>query len=301
MRSQLVAALLCAGFVLHETAGPQSSPIQSADRLVGGVVDYVVRSGDTLRSISARFGVDTGVLARENGIQMDRALAQGKPLRIDRRHIVPSEIEGVEILVNVPQRMLFHRRSDGQTVGYPVAVGRPRWPTPRGPFTVTVLERHPTWDVPPSILEESRKQGRVQRPVVPPGPDNPLGDFWIGLSVEGIGIHGTNAPSSIFGAVSHGCIRMHPDDIEQLFDSVHVGTSGRIIYEPVLLTASGGAVYLEVHRDVYRRAVVEPQALVRKLAFETGVSDLIDWTLANAAVAGREGIARDVTRRQPAN
>ena len=162
-----------------------------------------------------------------------------------------------------------------------------------------VLERHPTWEVPQSILEESRRKGRIQSPIVPPGPDNPLGDFWIGLSLARIGIHATNVPSSIFGSVSHGCIRLHPEDIEQLFGYIQVGASGGIVYEPLLLAVAGDAVYFEAHRDVYRRAGAEPRALTRKLASAAGVSEMIDWTLADAVVTAREGIARDITRVSP--
>jgi L,D-transpeptidase ErfK/SrfK len=296
MRNLLTVALLSTSLATFEAASQRSLPTITNDRLVGGVTDYVIKKGDTLRSIAARYGVDIGTLGRENGLRTHHKLAQAQLLRIDHRHIVPATLGSVDLIVNIPQRMLFYRRTDGATVGYPVAVGRPDWPTPSGPFTVTVLERHPTWDVPPSILEESRKKGRIQPQTVPPGPDNPLGDYWIGLTLAGIGIHATNVPSSIFGTVSHGCIRVHPDDIARLFGDIHVGASGRIIYEPVLLTVSDDAVYLEVHRDVYRRAVAEPRAVARKLASDIGVSDLIDWTLTDAVVAAREGIARNVTR-----
>jgi L,D-transpeptidase ErfK/SrfK len=127
---------------------------------------------------------------------------------------------------------------------------------------------------------------------IPPGPNNPLGEFWIGLSRSGIGIHGTNAPSTIFGAVSHGCIRVHPDDIARLVGRIRVGTLGRIIYEPVLLSVQNDAVYLEAHRDVYGRG----GASARELATAAGVLERIDWTAADTVIALRDGIARDVTR-----
>lgn len=286
-------------------SAPSLSVWREPERLVGGVTDLPVRHGDTLRSVSARFGLDVATLARENGIRADARLAGGQVLRIDNRHIIPTGIiptgiDSAELVVNVPQRMLFHRGADGSTVGYPIAVGRPSWPTPTGEFRVMVLERHPTWEVPRSILEESRRAGRIQAPVVPPGPNNPLGDFWIGLSFAGIGIHATNAPASIFRTASHGCIRVHPDDIAQLFGRIEVGASGRIIYEPVLLAVVGDAIYLEVHRDVYRRSVAGPSAVARTLAAAGGVSERIDWVAADAVAAAADGIARSVTASLPA-
>ena len=276
----------------------QPAPIPAVhgrpDRLVGSITEYLVNKGDTLRSIGARFGIDSATLVRENGLPANARLASGQVVRIDNRHIVPAALDSVELIVNVPQRMLFHRSEEDVTVGYPVAVGRPSWPTPSGAFVVDVLERHPTWNVPASILEESRRRGRIQPAVVPPGPDNPLGEFWIGLSRSGLGIHGTNAPSSIFGAVSHGCVRVHPDDIARLFGRTRVGALGRIIYEPVLLSVVNDAVYLEVHRDVYGRG----GATARELAMAAGVFEHVDWTVADIVTALRDGIARDVTRRR---
>jgi L,D-transpeptidase ErfK/SrfK len=183
-----------------------------------------------------------------------------------------------------------------QPAPIPAVHGRldPSWPTPSGAFVVDVLERHPTWNVPASILEESRRRGRIQPAVVPPGPDNPLGEFWIGLSRSGLGIHGTNVPSSIFGAVSHGCVRVHPDDIARLFGRTRVGALGRIIYDPVLLSVVNDTVYLEVHRDVYGRG----GATARELATAAGVFEQVDWTVADIVSALRDGIARDVTRRR---
>ncbi len=276
------------------TTQPASIPALRGrpDRFVGAITDYLVTKGDTLRSIGARYGIDSATLVRENNLPASARLASGQVVRIDNRHIVSAALDSVELIVNVPQRMLFHRGADGVTVGYPVAVGRPSWPTPSGAFVVEVLERHPTWNVPVSILEESRRRGRIQAAVVPPGPDNPLGEFWIGLSSSGIGIHGTNTPSSIFGAVSHGCVRVHADDIARLFGRIRVGTLGRIIYEPVLLSVLNDAVYLEVHRDVYGRG----GASARALATAVGVFEQVDWTLADTVTALRDGIARDVTR-----
>jgi L,D-transpeptidase ErfK/SrfK len=274
---------------------PSTSVRQQPVRLVGGITDLVVAQGDTLRRIGARFGLDISTLARENGMRTDGKLAPGQVLRIDNRHIIPATIDSAELVVNVPQRMLFHRGTEISTVGYPIAVGRPGWPTPAGDFTVKVLERHPTWEVPRSILEESRRAGRIQAPVVPPGPNNPLGDFWIGLSLAGIGIHATNAPASIFRAASHGCIRVHPDDIAQLFQRVAIGTAGRIVYEPVLLAVADDGVYLEVHRDVYRRSVASPHEVARMLAAASGVAERVDWIAADAVVAAVEGVARNVS------
>jgi L,D-transpeptidase ErfK/SrfK len=261
--------------------------------LTGEVISHAVARGESLASLSARFGIDTRTLAADNGIRADDILPIGRVLRIDNRHIVPSGRDAATLVINLPQRMLFFR---GETVtGLPVAVGRPDWPTPTGDFTVATREENPTWDVPVSILAEARRAGRAQPARVPPGPTNPLGAFWLGLSAGGIGVHGTIVPASIYRFASHGCIRLHPDDVAWLFPRVNVGAIVAVVYEPVLLTRVGDRVFVEIHGDRYARQA-PTLARVRELAVGHGVTDLVDWKAAARAVQARHGVARDITR-----
>jgi L,D-transpeptidase ErfK/SrfK len=157
--------------------------------------------------------------------------------------------------------------------------------------------RKPTWDVPDSIAAEARARGQKLPARVPPGPGNPLGRHWLGLSIGSVGIHGTNAPASIYSAVTHGCIRVHPEDVAILFDLVTVGTPGIIVYEPILLAEQDGDVYLEAHPDAYRRMTEPANQVARSIAAAMGISERIDWATADLVVRRREGIARPVTRR----
>ena len=263
--------------------------------LAGGLTTYTVVAGDSLGAIGSRFGVDPATLAAANGVRVNAKLAVGRVLEVDHRHVVPAEAEPGLLIVNVPQRMLFFDTGDG-LLAFPVAVGRSTWRTPLGPFHVVKREEHPSWEVPASIRAEALRAGHVLPAVVPPGPDNPLGDYWLGLSLGDVGIHGTNAPSSIYRVTTHGCIRVHPDDIAALYPRVALGTPGRVIYEPVLLTEDGGEVWLEAHRDVYSRDP-DPRADVASQAAAAGVADRIDWTAVDAVLAARAGIARPVTRK----
>jgi L,D-transpeptidase ErfK/SrfK len=292
MRAALTVPLaLAAATVL----GASARPLADFDRVVGGVIAYTTMPGDGLRSLGARFGVDVATLAAESGLAPSAALPVGRTLRIDNRHVVPEGLSPGAIIVNIPQRMLF--TTDGTLpVGLPVAVGRPSWPTPLGPFTIVMKEENPTWDVPASIQEEARHAGRSLPAKVPPGPDNPLGRFWLGLSVPGVGIHGTNAPSSIYGAVTHGCIRMHPDDIAWLFPRVSAGGAGHTIHEPVLLAVTADEIYLEVHRDVYGRARWSAREEAEMLVHGRGVAEWVDWDLVREVIAARRGVARPVSR-----
>jgi len=129
---------------------------------------------------------------------------------------------------------------------------------------------------------------------VPPGPENPLGKHWIGLSIPGIGIHSTIAPASVFHFQSHGCIRMHPDDIAGLFQRVSIGTPGWLIYQSVLLARlDDGRIFLEVHRDVYERNP-DPRLDVERLARDQAIAAQLDWQRVGEAVRRKTGLAVEV-------
>ena len=228
------AAILGASLLGAQEPAPISS------QLVGSRVTYAARAGDSLTAIGARFGVSVPALARENGLQPAARLKLGQALQVDNRHIVPvTRDDG--IVINVPQRMLYHF-ARGSLVGhYPTGLGRPTWRTPTGTFHVRTKQENPVWHVPRSIQEEMRRTDQEVKTLVPPGPDNPLGQYWLGLSRFDCGIHGTNAPTSVYQFRTHGCIRLHPEDIAELYPQVAVGTMVEIIYEPVLMarTAEG--------------------------------------------------------------
>lgn len=293
MRSRLiVVCLVLVGVLVHPVPGHSS---ESA-LITGGIERYVVARGDTLTTLAARFGVDAPTIASDNRLPTGQPLEPGRELLIDNRHIAPADIAAGEIVINVPQRMLFYR--DGNRVlAYPIAVGRSTWQTPGGAFTVVRKEQDPAWHVPPSIRAESARKGHVLPLVVPPGPRNPLGRFWIGLSLAGIGVHGTPAPSSIYQVTTHGCLRLQGEGIEDLYSRVTVGTPGRIVYEPVLMAASGEDTFLEVHRDVYRRLTTATSRHARELARRLALDGRIDWTDADREIERHAGIARRISLR----
>ena len=228
-------AVMACGFgvgllVVASGSRPLASPAQDG-AIIGSRYIQTVQPGDTLTSVGARAGADVRGLARLNGLAANAKLDVGRPLVVDSRHVVPRAPD-TRIVINVPQRMLFAFKDGHLDAAYPVGLGRRTWRTFIGPFTVERLETNPTWDVPPSIQEEMRRSGQPVIQRVRPGPTNPLGKFWIGLDRPGFGIHGTNAPSSIYQFQTHGCIRLHPDDIADLFARVAIGMPGEIVYAP---------------------------------------------------------------------
>lgn len=267
---------------------------RSADPLplVGQVVRHRVEQGQTLRSIGARLGVDPSALARANGLRATDSVAPGDELEAPARHLAPARIEN-GIVVNLPQRMLFLWRDGKVEKSWPIAVGGAKWRTPRGSFTVAEMEEDPSWEVPRSIQAEMRRKGQRVRTRVAAGPANPLGTRWMGLSVGSVGIHGTNAPGSIYRYATHGCVRMHPEDVEDLYDRVEIGLPVQIVYEPVLLTLDEGKVWIEGHPDPYALGRPGLQA-AHEQAEALGVGDRVDWTLAAEILKTRDGVPREV-------
>jgi L,D-transpeptidase ErfK/SrfK len=117
----------------------------------------------------------------------------------------------------------------------------------------------------------------------------------MGLSIRGYGIHGTIAPTSIYQFRTHGCIRLHPDDIAALFAEISIGTPGLLLYQRLMITRLGDRIFLEVHRDVYRK---EPNPLENLLAVvkANNLEPLLDWEAAKAIIAKQEGVAREVSK-----
>lgn len=293
-----IAWLAATVMVLAMPHAPRATAGRSgiAALMTGGQFIYTAQPSDSLTLVGARFGVDLAALAALNHLDRNARLRAGQTLLVDNRHLIPNR--QAAILINIPQRLLFHTDSLGAVAAYPVGLGRPTWPTFVGTFRVAVLETNPVWDVPPSIQEEMRRGGKTVLTHVAPGPSNPLGAFWIGLDRPGYGIHGTNAPASIYHFQTHGCIRVHPDDIARLFVAVAVGTPGEIIYEPILLArAADGRIWLEAHPDIYRRTP-DALAIVRDRASQEELEGEIDWQAVRAVLRDRQGTPVDVTRNE---
>jgi L,D-transpeptidase ErfK/SrfK len=179
-------------------------------------------------------------------------------------------------------------------------MGQASWRTPQGDFTVVDMTVNPTWTVPASIQRDMARRGKAVLTRVAAGPRNPLGKRWIGLSLDGIGIHGTIKPLSVYHFLSHGCIRLNADDVAALFVMVKPGTPGTIIYAPVLLAQlDDGRIFVEANPDIYGQ---EPDSLrdLQTLAQSSDIGGLIDWQRVKDALDRKDGLARDVTAQDAA-
>jgi L,D-transpeptidase ErfK/SrfK len=275
--------------------GPVSSRL-----IIGEKKVYTVKKRQSLRMLGAKLGVNWRTLARDNGLDPAKALVAGQKLRINTRRIVPkTRNEG--IVINIPDRTLYLFRDKKLEKAVPVGLGMSKnakwasWQTPTGKFRITSKVKDPTWFVPPSIQKEMKQRGKVVQLKVPPGKGNPLGKYALKTSLSGILIHGTTRPESIYTFSSHGCIRVHPSNIEDIFPDIRVNTGGEIIYQPVKVAISDdGRVFIEVHGDIYGRHK-NLETVAKELINRHNAEKKVDWDKVRSSLRKKSGIPEDVT------
>ena len=272
----------------------------TSTKLVGGTGYYNVISGDTIRLVAAKLGVTRQHLLKLNELDPKSFLKIGQKLAYNNRKIVPQRMrEG--IIVNIPDRTLYFFRQGTLVKSLPVALGvstkneKYVWQTPTGKFKITAKQKDPTWYVPPSIQLEMEERGKEVITSVPPGPENPLGKFAIKTSIPGILIHSTTKPWSIYSFASHGCIRVYPDHMENLFNEVKINTQGEIIYKPVKLAVTkSGKIFLEVHPDIYNKSS-DLVADARKIIESQKLAERVNWKRFDTIMRQKSGVAEDIT------
>jgi len=262
----------------------------------GEEVTHAVAHGETLGHIAQRFGMQVQLAATINRLPDVNHLRLGQRLQLSTRHIVPAK-SADSIVINVADLRLYWVRDGALMASFPVGVGREDWETPSGHYTIVGRRRDPVWHVPKSIQREMKDRGEPVKKRVEPGPDNPLGKFWLQLSAPGYGIHGTNAPWSVGKFTTHGCVRLRPDDIEWLFNNVPTGTPVDIIDEPVKVARVGDdTVLLEVHTRSTGHAKDVVGAVVERLQ-QAGLADVVDLNAAARVVRDGWGVAIDVSKK----
>jgi L,D-transpeptidase ErfK/SrfK len=173
---------------------------------------------------------------------------EGTEIVIPTRYVLP-DAPRRGIVINIPEYRLYYfpDGDSGRVVTHPIGIGRQGWDTPYGRTTVVGKRHLPTWTPPASVREEHAARGDILPAVVPAGPDNPLGEHALYLGFASYLIHGTNDSRGVGMRVSHGCIRMFPEDIESLFEVVDPGVAVTIVNQPYKLGWGEDGLFLEAH------------------------------------------------------
>jgi L,D-transpeptidase ErfK/SrfK len=245
------------GLLLWQTASATVFDLPAADStLLGREERVVIGKEDTLYEIARRFSLGSEEVVRVNpGMDPWLPPAGRSAVIPGERVLPPGPREG--IVVNLPEHRLYFyvpaaAGKPQRVYTYPISIGKMDWTTPLGKTKIQDKRANPTWTPPESVRQEHIANGEPPLPaVVPAGPDNPLGAHAMRLALPGAYlIHGTNNPLAVGMAVTHGCIRMYPEDIAELFPMVKVGTPVYLINEPVKIAWVDGRLMLEAHPPV---------------------------------------------------
>lgn len=214
-------------------------PLPEKGDIIGEIQTVIAEQEDSLLEIGRRHGLGYEEMQRANPGMSMWVPGEGTEVTLPTRFILPPGPRE-DVVVNVAEMRLYYYppTAEGEiprVETYPISVGRMDWSTPLGTTSITAKVVEPAWYPPQSIIAEHAARGDILPQVVPPGPDNPLGEYAMLLDIPGYLIHGTNRPQGVGMRVTHGCIRMLPEDIERLFPRLPVGTQVRLINEPLKL------------------------------------------------------------------
>ena len=246
----LALAVPAAHAAVYELADDGSTQLVGADAVRQSAYQ------DTLYDLARQYGVGSEEITRANPGVDPWLPGEGTRIVIPGRLILPPGPRA-GIVVNIAEHRLYYyprRRQHGHrvVVTYPVSIGKMDWKTPLGATRIIQKVRNPSWYPPASIRKEHIANGDPLPAVVAPGPANPLGEYKMRLAVTpgDYLIHGTNNPLALGMPVTHGCIRMYPEDIAALYPTVPLGTRVELMNRPVKVAYVDGQLFLEVHPPV---------------------------------------------------
>lgn len=283
--------------VLLAAAAPAGASQVANGEVVGEVTTYTVKKNESLSSIAQKFSMSIVELQAANPGVDPWKPKPGTQIVVGNMHVVPG-ITRDGIVINLETSRLFYFTGGNEVMTFPVAQGKQGWETPVAATKVYAKRKDPTWTPPPRIREENPDLPEF----IPPGPNNPLGKYALSLGLNGIMIHGTNAPSSVGKRVSHGCMRMYAADIERLFHAVKVGTPVLLMKKPYEFGWHGRTLYLQMAPRLKKMKPEEAKykpdiELYSAIQGQAGPNAVIDWGAVEQAVLRADGIPVAVAQR----
>ncbi len=240
---------------VEDPAEPNRFVLDSPEQDVVGMPQVVFPGAtDTLSDFAREYGLGYDELLEANPGVNPWLPGENTPILLPTQYVLP-DVPREGVVLNIASKRLFYFPAMGEgqdqiVFTYPIGIGRVGWETPLGATTVVSKAENPSWWVPASVRREHAEMGDPLPSLVPPGPENPLGTRVLKLEMPGYLIHGTNQPYGVGMRVSHGCIRLYPENIEFLYELVEIGEPVRIINEPYLLGQRDGEWYFESHKPL---------------------------------------------------
>ena len=253
---------------------------------------------DTFFDIGRKYNVGLEDLMQANPGVHYVVPGEGTELVIPSRYVLP-DAPRRGLVVNVPEYRVYYfpDGESGRVLTFPISIGKEGWGTPYGPTTVVRKTHLPTWYPPASVRAEHEAAGDPLPAIVPPGPDNPLGEHALYLGIAGYLIHGTNQPRGLGMRASHGCIRMYPEDVELLFRMVEPGTRVTIVNQPYKLGWGEGGLYVEAHPPLVEESEQWTMTELSRLYVAATTERRVEllWDEAEVAIAAARGIPEFVS------
>jgi L,D-transpeptidase ErfK/SrfK len=291
-------------------APQETSRFELADgqTVIGALQETTVGKDDTLTDIARRFNLGYEELLRANPGVDPWLPSAGRTVVLPTRFVLPdAPHDGV--VINIAAMRLFyfppHKAGEPQVVfTHPIGIGKVGWSTPEGTTKIVRRQKDPTWHPPISVIKEHKENGDVLPAVVGPGPDNPLGNRAFYLTWPGYLIHGTNKPAGVGLRSSHGCIRLFPEDILELFDKVPIGTEVHVVNQPYVFGWDNGQLVMQAFgslEDDRRDWQKAQQALLSRSLSKNTQKELksrgqtVDWDLVTQLAHGPRGLIVPVT------
>jgi len=272
-------------------------PLEADSHVVGEDRVIVAVYEDTFVKIARTYDLGFLELIQANPGVDPWLPGEGTEIVLPTRFVLP-DAPRRGIVINLPELRLYYfpDGESGRVITHPISIGRMEWRTPLGVSAIHSKSENPSWYPPQSVREEYAANNWPLEAVVPPGPDNPLGKHAMRLTLPGYLIHGTNTPAGVGMRVTHGCIRMFPEDIEALFNDVPIGTAVRIVNQPFKLGRSSAGYFLEAHPLLDEERQDDEVSIMTELtrayvaATEEGQGDRFDWESAERIVLNSRGI-----------
>ena len=251
--STWLVLLMVSSLSVLRPAAAETFPLpEDGGNVVGHLQGLLARHADSFLDLGRTFNVGYEELKLANPGVDPWIPEEGTLIVIPSRYVLPDAPRTGIVLNLAEMRLYYYPESEGggpalEVITHPVSIGQVGWNTPLGTTSVASKLTDPAWFPPASIRAEAEADGNPLPLVVPPGPDNPLGRHALGLGIRGYLIHGTNKPYGLGMRVSHGCVRMYPEDIASLFADVPVGTPVHIVDQPIKTAWRDGVLFMEAH------------------------------------------------------
>ncbi len=248
---QFLAAFVVLAVTSHSTLAASYRLPENGDSVVGAVTRMKLTYEDTLAGVAERYSIGYREIVDANPDVDPWLPGEDTVIYLPTQYVLPSAPRDGMVINVAEYRLYYYPKDTGRVITFPVGVGRSEFKTPViETKTVTRIE-NPSWTPTPAARREHAEMGDILPHVVPPGPENPLGDLAIQLKEPGYFIHGTNKPFGVGQKVSHGCIRLHNAHILTLAEIVPNGTPVYIVNEPIKIGVRYEELYLESHKDLY--------------------------------------------------